>query len=91
VNTESEQFEQELERELRELILALVARVHSEDLWDAWAFAEEDAQAALRAWEVAPGPLKAERHAVYRAALDREERAALLLAASRNQRSELDD
>jgi hypothetical protein len=91
VNTDFEQFEQELERELRELILALVASVHSEDLWDAWAFAEDDARAALRAWEAAPESLKADRYAAYRAALDREERAAVLLAASRNRRRELDD
>jgi len=51
-----------------------------EDLWDAWAFAALEAQLALDHWKTAARDLKASAFASYRAALDREERAAAQLA-----------
>jgi hypothetical protein len=51
-----------------------------EDLWDAWAFAALEAQLALDHWTAAARDLKASAFASYRAALDREERAAMRLA-----------
>lgn len=53
----------------------------TEDLWDAWAFAAVDAQLALNAWMTAPTDDKGDAFSGYRAALDREEQAATLLAA----------
>jgi hypothetical protein len=50
------------------------------DLYDAWLFAEAEATLALRAWRMAARPAKAETSAAYRAALDREEHAARVLA-----------
>ena len=49
---------------------------------DAWADAEHDADVALRAWRTASGDAQPDAYAVYRAALDREERAAAMLAAA---------
>jgi hypothetical protein len=49
-------------------------------LWDAWLFAEAEASLMLEAWLSAPPTDKAFRHAGYRAALDREEHAARVLA-----------
>lgn len=50
-------------------------------LWDAWVFAAGDATRALGEWnEAAPGDAGV-AYAVYRAALDREDRAAAVLAA----------
>jgi hypothetical protein len=57
-----------------------VARL--EDLFDAWVFAARDAELAFGAWASSPGDRRAEAHAVYRAALDREERAATVLASA---------
>jgi len=51
-----------------------------EDLWDAWAFAALEAQLALDQWKAAARDLKASAFRSYRAALDREERAAARLA-----------
>ena len=51
-----------------------------QDLWDAWAFAALEAQLALDHWTTAARDLKASAFASYRAALDREERAAMRLA-----------
>jgi len=51
-----------------------------QDLWDAWAFAALEAQLALDHWTTAARDLKASAFASYRAALDREERAAARLA-----------
>ena len=51
-----------------------------EDLWDAWAFAALEAQLALDHWKAAARDLKASAFRSYRAALDREERAAVRLA-----------
>ncbi len=50
-------------------------------LWHAWALAEMQSQLALDAWMRAARHLKADAFAVYRAALDREEQAAAVLAA----------
>ena len=56
-----------------------VRAVALEDVFDAWVFAARDAELALEAWHWAPSRDRAEAHAVYRAALDREECAAMLL------------
>jgi hypothetical protein len=53
-----------------------------EDLFDAWVFAARDAELACGAWASSPNDGRAEAHAVYRAALDREECAAAVLAAA---------
>ena len=50
-------------------------------LWHAWAVAEVQSQLALDAWMRAARHLKADAFAVYRAALDRDEQAAAVLAA----------
>jgi hypothetical protein len=63
-----------------DLWFAVKPRASSTQLWDAWHLAQVQAQIALVAWREA-GPGIAERaHAVYMAALDREEQAALGLA-----------
>jgi hypothetical protein len=49
------------------------------DLWDAWQFAANEATLKLRIWSTAPNGDKAQAHAAYLAALDREEHAALVL------------
>jgi hypothetical protein len=49
------------------------------DLWDAWLFAAADASLALADWSCAPDADKSDAYAAYRAALDREEQAALVL------------
>jgi hypothetical protein len=53
-----------------------------EDLFDAWVLAAHDAELALSAWSRTPGGERAHAFAVYRAALDREERAAAVLTAA---------
>jgi hypothetical protein len=53
-----------------------------EDLFDAWVFAARDAEVALVAWSLATGAERGETFAVYRAALEREERAAVVLGAA---------
>lgn len=55
-------------------------RVRFEELLDAWRFAAEDARLALAAWRSAPTTSKADAYHVYRAALDREAKAADILA-----------
>jgi len=50
-------------------------------LWHAWSLAEMQSQVALDAWMRTARHLKADAFAVYRAALDREEQAAAVLAA----------
>lgn len=49
------------------------------DLFDAWVFAENDAEIALARWWAAPPALKGDAHAAYGAALDREACAAEML------------
>jgi hypothetical protein len=56
--------------------------VRVEDLFDAWVFAARDAELALGAWGSSRPGERADAHAVYRAALDREERAAAALASA---------
>jgi hypothetical protein len=56
--------------------------VRVEDLFDAWVFAAHDAELALGAWGSSRPGQRADAHAVYRAALDREERAAEALASA---------
>jgi PHP family Zn ribbon phosphoesterase len=51
------------------------------DLWELWLFAETEASLMLHAWQMAPFAEKASAHAGYRAALEREEQAARVLAA----------
>jgi hypothetical protein len=55
-------------------------RVRAADLYDAWLFAEVEATLALAAWRSAPSEAKADAYDVYAAALDREARAADVLA-----------
>jgi hypothetical protein len=55
--------------------------LRAEVLWDAWAFAAMEAELALDAWLKAAHGLKASAFAAYRDALDREEEAAVDLAA----------
>lgn len=56
-------------------------RLRPEQLWDAWAFAAMEAELAFDVWKKAAHDLKAAAFATYRAALDREEQAAAILAA----------
>jgi hypothetical protein len=51
------------------------------DLWELWLFAETEAALMLDAWRTASTGDKASAHAGYRAALDREDQAARVLAA----------
>jgi hypothetical protein len=55
-------------------------RVRAADLFDAWLFAEAEASLALSAWRSAPRERKSDAYGVYVAALDREARAADVLA-----------
>jgi hypothetical protein len=50
------------------------------DLWDAWLFAAAESSLMLQAWHVAGREQRVGAYAGYRAALDREEQAALVLA-----------
>jgi hypothetical protein len=50
------------------------------DLFLAWVLAAHDAGEALQAWTSSAAGERREAHAVYWAALDREERAATMLA-----------
>jgi hypothetical protein len=59
-----------------------VVTARFEDVFDAWVFAAHDAELALEAWAASPRKRWADAHAVYRAALDREERAAAVLAVA---------
>jgi hypothetical protein len=60
---------------------SVLATRRPEELWDAWAFAAMEAELALDAWKKAAHELKAAAFATYRQALDREEQAAVSLAA----------
>ena len=59
-----------------------VASARIEDIFDAWVFAARDAELALGAWAASPTHDRADAYAAYRAALDREECAAQILAAA---------
>jgi hypothetical protein len=50
------------------------------ELWDAWTFAEIDAEFALMKWWDAVGDEKVSAFRAYHAAVDREEQAAAVLA-----------
>jgi hypothetical protein len=51
------------------------------DIWDCWRFAQADVDRAFRTWMAAARSARAGLHRVYRAALDREEQACVVLAA----------
>jgi hypothetical protein len=51
------------------------------ELWDAWAFAEIDADVALKRWWDAADGERASAFAAYRAAFEREAQAAAVLEA----------
>jgi hypothetical protein len=53
-----------------------------QDLFDAWVFAARDAELAFTAWASSGRTERGDAHAVYRAALDREECAAAVLATA---------
>jgi hypothetical protein len=55
-------------------------RTRFEELLDAWRFAAADARLALAAWRSAPSTGKADAYHAYRAALEREAKAADVLA-----------
>jgi hypothetical protein len=50
------------------------------DLWDAWLFAAAESSLMLEAWRETASEQRVCAYAGYRAALDREEQAALVLA-----------
>jgi hypothetical protein len=52
------------------------------DLYDAWLFAQAEAELTYREWAGADVGDRRERHLVYQAALDREDQAAVVLAAA---------
>jgi hypothetical protein len=56
--------------------------VELENLFDAWVFAAWDAALALDAWRESSREHRGDAFAVYRAALDREEHAAVLLSVA---------
>jgi hypothetical protein len=58
-----------------------------EDLFDAWVGAADEAAHALDHWNASTTSDRGQAYAVYRAALDREERAADVLGALVIQRS----
>jgi hypothetical protein len=61
--------------------LPLTGSSSPEELWDAWALAAVEAELALDAWKRAAHGVKEAAFATYRAALDREEKAATDLAS----------
>jgi hypothetical protein len=52
------------------------------DIWEAWTLAQADVERAYREWAEAPHGERGEPYVRYRAALDREERAAVVLCAT---------
>jgi hypothetical protein len=61
-----------------EAVAGLATR--AQEFWDAWAFAAADVGVASEAWRIAARGDKADASAAYRAALDREQQAARVLA-----------
>jgi hypothetical protein len=59
----------------------LLRRSRIENFFDAWTFAADEARRALEAWRTSHPSDRGEAFAVYRAALDREDQAAVVLAA----------
>lgn len=77
-------------RHSRSLFRRTVDRTLELELWDAWVFAAGDATRALRGWEQVRGSDDAATaYVAYRAALDREERAAVVLAECAAERARL--
>ncbi|MDW5594786.1 hypothetical protein VSS74_10585 [Conexibacter stalactiti] len=77
-------------RNSRSLFRRTVDRTLELELWDAWVFAAGDATRALRGWELVRGSDDAAAaYVAYRAALDREERAADVLAECAAERARL--
>ena len=64
------------------MFATLQRRPRIEDLFDAWAFAADEARWALEAWRTSHTGDRKDAFAVYRAALDREGQAAEALAAA---------
>ena len=62
-------------------VTTLLRRTRIENLFDAWAYAADEARVALEAWRTSHPSDRAEAYVVYRAALDREGHAADVLAA----------
>jgi hypothetical protein len=60
---------------------------HPEEYLDAWLFAAQDATAALHGWLASAPDARRAAHAAYCAALDREERAAQMLAQASQQQA----
>jgi hypothetical protein len=52
------------------------------DVWDAWLVAQAEVEIAYREWASAPPRQREERYIRYRAALEREDRAAAVLSAT---------
>jgi hypothetical protein len=63
------------------LFSTLLRCTRIENLFDAWAFAADEARRALDAWRTSHPSGRGDAFAVYRAALDREGQAAEVLAA----------
>jgi len=57
-------------------------RCTTSDIWEAWLFAQAEVELAYREWAAASPAERGERHAGYRAALDREDQAAVVLKAA---------
>jgi hypothetical protein len=51
-----------------------------ESAYDAWRFAADESADALQAWWASPRDAREATYTAYRAALDREEQAALMVA-----------
>jgi hypothetical protein len=65
---------------LRDWSRRTLDRVPPIDLYGAWMFAQAECTLAMAAWRAAPSGEKRDAHAAYVAALDREARAADVLA-----------
>jgi hypothetical protein len=52
------------------------------DVWDAWLVAQAEVELAYREWSTALPKQREERYVRYRAALEREDRAAEVLSAT---------
>lgn len=59
---------------------AALAVVRTDELWDRWQAAEVESGVALCAWATCPDARKSDAYGEYLSALDREQRAAELLA-----------
>lgn len=57
-------------------------RCATSQVWEAWLFAQAEVEVTYREWSAAPVSERAQRYAGYRAALDREDRAAAVVHAA---------